>query len=122
MTGSEFRPLAQWERDLLDRLLEADFPGRDEVREQLASCLVREYDEHGCLEFAVQSDVKAPVEMTVPVEVMADDADGIPIELLLFVKDGKVSELEFNKADGSPIIRMPSREEWRRLDFGAASG
>jgi len=74
--------------------------------------VVREIDEHGCLEFKVDYDVLADVQHTVPVEAEAQDSDGIGIELLLFVKRGKISGLELNKGDGSPIVDMPKPERW----------
>ena len=34
---SSFRPLTTYEREVLEKLLEPEFPGRDELRQQLNS-------------------------------------------------------------------------------------
>jgi len=35
------------------------------------------------------------------------DADGVQVEILLHVVDGRLNELEIYKVDGSPIIKQP---------------
>ncbi|HYM14931.1 MAG TPA: hypothetical protein VEZ14_05190 [Dehalococcoidia bacterium] len=96
-----FRPLNETERAILDRLLEVSFPGRDELRAQLEAALVRPWAEcaEHCpsVEFLIESDVRLPDygSTVVPVEGMASDADGIPIEILLFCRDGTLHDLEF---------------------------
>ena len=104
-SSTRFRPLSQTERDILGRLLERDFPGREEIRRQLEQCLVRIIDEEGSLEFKVESKVSAPVARRVPVEAEMRDEDGIPVRLLLHVVDNVVAELDVYKADGSPLIK-----------------
>jgi hypothetical protein len=44
----------------------------------------------------------------VPVTAIFDDADGIPIYLLLHVVERKLWELEIYKADGSKIMNRPT--------------
>ena len=111
MIGEQgWRELAGWERALIDRLLVSEFEGRDELQQQLQDCRVRivdKYDDnYGSLEFDVQSGPLAKTESVVA-DGQAQDSDGIPIEVLLFVRDGKLHELEIYKADGTPIIRRP---------------
>jgi hypothetical protein len=86
--------------------LELPFTGRDEIREQIKSSLVRTLDDDGCLEFQVQSKVHANVKFRVPVEGEGTDADGIKIHILLHVVSGKVNELEIYKEDSSPIRKL----------------
>ena len=106
-----FRELTAWERQILDRLVQANFPGRDEVAEQMKNCLVRTLDEHGCLEFDIRTDLKVPIVRGIPVEAEGRDDDGVQICVLLHVVDGKVKELEIFKVDGSPMLRMPKASE-----------
>ena len=63
MEGSEtYRDPQLAEKQLLARLLEARFSGRDEIATQIESCKVRKLDEHGCLQFLCTSGVQAPIE------------------------------------------------------------
>jgi len=109
MTKNEhtFRDFTTYEQEIIDRILEKAFPGRDEICEQVKKCLVRTIDEDESLEFLVQSNVKAKVKRRIPIEAEFQDADGVLIHLLLHVVDGKVNELEIYKEDGSPIIESP---------------
>lgn len=112
---SGYRELFLPERQLVARLLESDFPGRDEIIEQMKEVKVRPADDDGCLEFLVSDKSEAPVLHRVPVEAEAEDEDGVGIHALLHVASGKVKELEFYKDDGTPIKRMPDASEWRIL-------
>ena len=105
------RPLTALERGYIDRLLTADFPGRDEVAQQLTSALARRIDNEGSVELVPQNNARAPVLKRVPVEGESVDDDGVPIYFLLHVVDSRVRELEIYKADGSPIVRMPSPDQ-----------
>lgn len=100
-----FRP---FERELVTRLLGSDFPGREEVIEQLRDARVREIDENGSLAIVVGAAQCAPVVHRVPVEAEGRDVDGVSIYALLHVVEGIAQELEFYRADGSQIRRWPS--------------
>ena len=102
-----FRDFTTYEQEIIDRLLEKAFPGRDEIREQMKFCLVRTIDADKSLGFLVKSNVTAKVKRRIPVEAEFQDADGVVIHILLHVIDGKVNELEIYKEDGSPIIESP---------------
>jgi hypothetical protein len=105
------RALTRVEHAIIERLLEEPFPGRDELRAQITGSRVKpikEYDDnYGSLEFEIRAGPKAAVVERVPVDAVALDVDGVPIEFLLHVVDGLVRELEVVKADGSPIVRRP---------------
>ena len=79
---------------------------------------MRVIDEYGSLRFDVKTDIKAPVIKRIPVEAETEDADGVPIHLLLHVVDGKVAELEVYKDDGSPITKMPAASQLRLIQLG----
>ena len=102
-----FRDFTAYEQEIVDKLLEKSFPGRDEICEQMKNCLVRTIDEDKSLEFLVKSNVKAKVKKRIPVEAEFEDTDGVLIHILLHVIDGQVNELEIYKEDGSPIIESP---------------
>jgi hypothetical protein len=86
-TESQFREPTAVERALLERLLEADFPGRTELAALLRNVLVRTIDKNGGLELESQVGGKAPVMKRVPVEAEGKDEDGSIIHMLLHVDD-----------------------------------
>ena len=104
---SDFRKPTGEERSLLERLLEAEFPGKDELAPMVRNPLVRTIDKNGGLELRSQIEGKSPVVKRVPVEAEAKDEDGVLIHILLHVVDGKPVELEIFREDGATIRRMP---------------
>jgi hypothetical protein len=106
-TEREFREPTEVERSLLERLLEADFPGRDELAPLLRNVLVRTIDEDGGLELKSQVEGKASVVKKVPVEAEAKDEDGAVIHMLLHVIEGRPVELEFFREDTARVKRVP---------------
>ena len=107
-TELDFRKPSDQERLLLERLLEADFPGRNELVPMFHHLLVRTIDEDGGLELRTEAEGKSPVTKRVPVEAEAKDEDGVVIHMLLHVVDGRPTELEFFREDGATVRRMPS--------------
>jgi hypothetical protein len=104
----DFRPLTEREQQLLAHLLSTEFPGREEIQNQLLNAQVRTIDENGSLEIRGTGTQSAPVVNRVPVEAEGKDTDGVPVYALLHVVDGNVAELELYKADGSPIRSWPN--------------
>lgn len=104
---SEFRKPTKTERDLLQRLLEAEFPGRDELASLMHEIRVKTVDEVGSLELQSQRSGTAQVIKRIPVEAEAGDADGFSIHALLHVVNGRPVELEIFKDDGSSVKQMP---------------
>jgi len=104
-------PTAQ-ERGLLDALLGVEFPGRDELRTQAATCRVRTLDDEGSLEIQAKGPPASVVGET-PVDGEAEDMDGVILNAFLHVHDGLMTELEVVKADGSNLRRLPPAEKWR---------
>jgi hypothetical protein len=106
---TNFRPLEERERKLLEKLLEHHpFEGRDQLREQLdsttARLIVEHNDNYGSIELLVASSVTATVPCSVPVEAEYLDDDGIPVWVLLHIKRGVMWQLEICRADGLPLI------------------
>ncbi len=116
--NSLYRRVADFERKIIDVLLEAEFPGRSEIRQQLNDCRVKTIDENGSLEFELNTHIKADVRRRIPIEGEIEDADGVLIHVLLHVVNGEVKELEIYKDDSSHIIRMPDASTLRLIQVG----
>lgn len=113
MKLSEVRALTSYEKRLINRLLEEEFPGRDAILEQIKSSQARQIDAHGCLEFRVGTDLPAVTRFRVPVEGEFEDVDGVTIHILLHIVDEKAKTLEIFKEDLSEVIRLPEPEHLR---------
>ena len=95
------------ERQFLDRLLEIDFPGRNDLLDIMADLQVRTLDENGSLGLVCSSPLEARVVKTVPVEAEVTDEDGYTIHILLHMLKGRPYELEIYKDDGSDVKKAP---------------
>lgn len=95
---TSYRNMNNYEQAVIDRLLEIPFKGSHELKLQLDSCKVREFekDKDSCdsLELKTQSKIKAKVKNRIPVEARFKSQD-YPVDVLLHVIDGFVNELEF---------------------------
>ena len=114
----DWRDLTEYEWAILNRLLERDFPGRNELRIQLTGCKVIRICGDGTIKFKIESGNAASVTSRVPVEAVASDADGIPIYYLLHVVNGFVAELEIYNAATFDIKRTPHPDELRVMNTG----
>ena len=110
MVTPGYREPAARERELMDLLVAPDFPGVEQIRQQLRSCNVREIDAEGSLGLQIQNSVKASVITRVPVELYAPDMDGFDVHVLLHVVDGICQEIEIYKDTPGPIRKRP--EKW----------
>lgn len=103
----EPRDLREDERALIEQLLAQSFNGRDELAAQLrdAQVIAEGAGDTRTLRFGpLRGDAfPAPTALRIPVEGIADDADGVAITVLLHVVDGWVTELEVYRVDGKPI-------------------
>jgi len=118
LQSAQFRQLTEEERAILDFLLEVPFPGRDEVRRQVADALVKAIDDRGSLEFRVRNDVRAPVTDWIPTQAEMQDIDGIPVRVLLQVVDGVIQELYIYKGDGSKLVNSVTVSKLRLVAPG----
>jgi hypothetical protein len=101
------RQLTSSERALIDRLLEPEFPGRDELRLQLNTAHAVDLD-NGGLALTCDAAGRAPVKVRVPTEGEYVDRDGITVHVLLHVVDGLLRELEIYKDDSSVVLDAPT--------------
>jgi hypothetical protein len=87
------RQLTDRERQILDMLLSADFPGVEELRAQARSVTARR--EGLIIDLVVEPGIpKAKVLARVPVQAVVD-GDGYDGGLLLYVDYGSLSGLEY---------------------------
>jgi len=105
---NECRQPTAVERSLLERILEAEFSGRDELAPLLRSVIVRNIDEDCGLELESQVQGKAPVTKRIPVDAEGKDEDGVAIHMLLHVVEGRPVELEFFREDGATVRKVPA--------------
>ena len=104
-----FRQLNGREFRLLEKLLEVEFPGRDELRAQLGSVTAKQIEQDGTLRLHCASGPPSPRKLTLAAEGTCKDADGKLISIMLHVdKHGFMNMLEIYKYDLSPIINPPS--------------
>ncbi len=113
------RPMTVNERKLLSFLLDADFPGRDELRQQAATAMVSR-DCSDCPTLELEADRTCPratVKRTVPIEAEGRDYDGMAVQILLHVVDGYLSELEVFRYDDKRIEAIPDPANLTLIDL-----
>jgi hypothetical protein len=112
----EPRPLSDRERDVLAKLLSADFPGRLALLAQASDVKVRRIDRNGSLALSPEPDAPpAEVVRRIPVEAEFDDRDGVGVHVLLHVLDGYMNELEIYREDSAPLQREPEPRDLRLI-------
>jgi hypothetical protein len=105
---TEIRKLSARERDILERMFSQLPDAGGDLSKQLKDVKVSVIDQDGSVRFLINSSERAScISDRVPVTAIFDDDDGVPIYLLLHIVDGRLSELEVYKADGSQIITRP---------------
>jgi Domain of unknown function (DUF6984) len=104
------RPLSHPEQEVLARLLAEEFPGSEQLREQQKSVVVALDHGSHCPTIGLAVDPRAPrasVLTRVPISGSTTAADGMLIEVLLHVVDGRLSELEALRYDDEPLSSFP---------------
>ena len=113
----EFRPLSTRERGLIDKLLELQFEGRDELLSQLDLVSAKQVEDDGTLFLRCSCGTPALKARGLATEGECKDADGQPIFVLLHVdRDGFMRMLEILKHGTCPIIAPPSASGLALLD------
>lgn len=110
---NKWRNPTEYERQILDRLLSQEFPGKAELKLQLQECEVRTISDMGTFAIRPCCTPIAPVVERIPVEAVADDLDGHGIHFLLHVIQGVASELEVFTDTAFPVIQIPTPEQLR---------
>lgn len=102
-----FRPLKRNERELIEKLLELEFEGRDELRMQLDTLTAKQIFADGTLDLNCGPCLPAPVKWSTPVEGSCHDSDGGTICVMLFVVDGFINKLEILKFGLDQAVLTP---------------
>ncbi len=114
------RPLSERENEILGFLLSAEFPGVEKLRRQSANRQVVGQCECGRATIYLDVDESLPVAYEVAQFDAVDaasrptSADAPPFELILFVKDGRLSSVEIVWYGDAPITEFPSPDEFER--------
>jgi hypothetical protein len=104
-----FRPLKAHERDLLEKLVEFAFEGREELRLQLNSVTAQQILEDGTLRLRCDPGSSSPGKYRMVSGATWTDADGGPGDVLLHVdKDGYMNMLEILKYGPAAIVNPPT--------------
>ena len=105
----------------LKTILSQDFDHRDEIINQINhSKIEREYtDFYLLLKFKVDSKIHPiQTDISVPVEMRLHEPNQVPVQFLLHIFQGYVSELEIFNADSSKIaehINLKNAKEDKQL-------
>lgn len=104
--------MTEYERAVLDRLLQADFRGAEATRKLALNARVFTMDECGCLEFERPSTSTHGVKAEVVAEgVGPRDADGIPVDITLTLTGDHPLWLEFHRYSGANDF-WPDPGDW----------
>jgi hypothetical protein len=106
-----FLTLPAWHRQTLLRLMQDDFPGRQEVQQQLESAEYELVGANGSLQIFPRGAPIAPVKKRIPVEAYSFDRDETVVMVLLFTRRGFVSRLEILRGDGAPLQKRPEPDD-----------
>lgn len=93
-----------YETELVDKLLETEFFGRDELQAQWRSALVRTVGASGS--FAIRPSTGEPpsrAEFGVPVEGESSNEEGGGVHAVLHIRDGYLEELEVYRDMPEPV-------------------
>ncbi len=111
-----FRSPTELEKLIIQRLFSVDFPGVEQLRDQLAGLEVRNIGSDNCLELKVVNGAPASCGIGIPVEASYPNQDeqnehDPKTHILLHVgSDGFMNELEFYSDENSPIS-LPNIEK-----------
>jgi hypothetical protein len=121
----EARVLTSDERAILDLLLTRDFPGRDALLAQAETVRTTGLScGCGCPSFTLQPERTLPPADAprMPTDAHGTDPNGNRVGVLLFVKDGYLSEVEVHSWTGSEIAGLPAASDLTLSEWTEADG
>jgi hypothetical protein len=128
MPKAGYRPLTDLEKAILGKLLSVHLPGVEILREQIGRAKARTLDEYGSIGLKVEPSTRACFRDGPLVSATQSDRNTVAgygpfINVLLFVKDGLLTELQIYKDDAREIINTVDPEAFdliidTRLLFG----
>ena len=101
-----FRAMTDIENKILQKITEIDFPEMDIIKAQIKSAYVEEHISYNNVWYKFQTKEDVEVIMNrarIPVSIVTEQTNGIPVECLLHVCSGRVTELEIYTQDGRKI-------------------
>jgi hypothetical protein len=108
MTEQGFRDLTDNERQLLENLLEVEFPDREPLRAQFKQARVQQRDKDFRLAFDIPGDAPLLARSAgVILEGELRDSDASLIHFVLHVRNGRASHLEFFKFEPEQQVIGP---------------
>ena len=117
MPEPNYRPLTNWERVVLAKLLSVDVPGIEVLKEQVVQARAITLDEYGSIGINVGARNSARFRDGPLVSATQSDRDttegyGPFINIILFVKSGLLNELQIYKDDSGEIINHIDPEKF----------
>jgi hypothetical protein len=123
------KPISEEQRRIVLRLLQQTGPAGDSYREQVANVRVLPACTCGCPSFLFEFDdpVPAPHDRTPRplAEGYATSREGHSLGVILFVRDGRLHELEFYASSGATPFDLPDLDSvwnWGEGPGPAGSG
>ncbi len=117
---TDWRPFGTREIIVMERLLRAEFEGRDALVAQLQTAMVKRIDRNGSLRFRNEGGPHAHGAQSIAIEgFYRDDVGGHGplVHLLIHVVDGRLHELEIYKEDRSPILIDPYEIDISKIHY-----
>lgn len=105
------REISDKEKGILQRMLSAGIPHSEEILEQIEGVSVAVLDNFGSLRFLTEDRNRlnlpdGPIINALQVDQETESDFGPYVNYIIFVKDGRVCELQIYKDDDSPITSM----------------
>lgn len=112
MKEAAFEPISESKRKVIEKLLEPQFVGVEELRQQVPSLLVKQCDENGSIQLKAESSIcsrvqDGPVAEARYPDANTNDTNGVCVNVLLHVKNGRLWMLEIYKDDSSRVLSQP---------------
>jgi hypothetical protein len=110
--NKELRQMTAYERAILDRLLSVEFEGVEAARQQAETALAWSVDDDGCFDFEAPDgpDISSPW-FILSEGAGPEDAQSVPVMLMLFQRQGRLGGVEFVRFGGDPN-HYPQPSEW----------
>ncbi len=120
----DWRPLKEEERAVLTELFQR-FPPEDvDWVSNLSTTAVRwtasDVGDYRRIDFECRQQAEWPEQLQI--DLTAPDEDGVPVMLLCFTRAQRLVEIEFIRADGGAIQRMPRMKEFAPWEGDKSSG
>lgn len=115
------RPLSADEKRVILRILDADFDGADTLRQQVGEAFATRHWIEGLPSIDImvaETSPAAPGRVRSPMTRTVINDSGIPIGfVMLWVKEGRISGLEYAWVTDNPPTELPP-DEWITIDPG----